>query len=152
MYGDDAVPWTALCVQVNDCGHAMQMVDLEEVVLPGNARLLYHDNECYDWGTLGWIMSAGTVDVEDYKYFIMINSSVRGPYAPPYMPVGLTFAMPWCLTAGREVSVCSARGQHVGQIRMCSQHVACLHGNHQLDLWVHLPRNSVHASQQYLTL
>ena len=64
------------------------MVDLEEVVLPGNARLLYHDNECYDWGTLGWIMSAGMVDAEDYKYFIMINSSVRGPYAPPYMPVG----------------------------------------------------------------
>lgn len=66
----------------------VQMVDLEEVVLPGNARLLYHDNECYDWGTLGWIMSAGMVDVEDYKYFIMINSSVRGPYAPPYLPVG----------------------------------------------------------------
>ena len=71
----------------------MQMVDLEEVVLPGNARLLYHDNECYDWGTLGWIMSAGMVDVEDYKYFIMINSSVRGPYAPPYMPVGLAITI-----------------------------------------------------------
>ena len=66
---------------------AMQLVDLEEVILPGNARLLYHDNECYDWGTLGWIMTAGLVDVDDYKHFIMINSSVRGPYAPPYQPV-----------------------------------------------------------------
>lgn len=66
---------------------AMQLVDLEEVILPGNARLLYHDNECYDWGTLGWIMSAGIVDVDDYKHFIMINSSVRGPYTPPYQPV-----------------------------------------------------------------
>ncbi len=72
------------------------MVDLEEVVLPGNARLLYHDNECYDWGTLGWIMSAGMVDVEDYKYFIMINSSVRGPYAPPYLPVGSLYTHVMC--------------------------------------------------------
>ena len=72
------------------------MVDLEEVVLPGNARLLYHDNECYDWGTLGWIMSAGMVDVEDYKYFIMINSSVRGPYAPPYLPVGSSCTLLSC--------------------------------------------------------
>ena len=76
------------CCRAEDGHVVMQMVDLEEVVLPGNARLLYHDNECYDWGTLGWIMSAGMVDVEDYKYFIMINSSVRGPYAPPYLPVG----------------------------------------------------------------
>lgn len=67
----------------------VQIVDLEEVIMPGNARLLYHDNECYDWGTLGWIMSAGIVDIQDYKYFIMINSSVRGPYAPPYQPVRL---------------------------------------------------------------
>lgn len=87
------------------------MVDLEEVVLPGNARLLYHDNECYDWGTLGWIMSAGMVDVEDYKYFIMINSSVRGPYAPPYMPVGLALTAPECHLTDREVYVCSAGGQ-----------------------------------------
>ncbi|CAL8468255.1 g7794 [Coccomyxa elongata] len=67
-------------------GGKSPLVDLEEVILPGNARLLYHDNECYDWGTLGWIMSAGIVDVDDYKHFIMINSSVRGPYAPPYQP------------------------------------------------------------------
>ena len=64
-----------------------QIVDLEEVVLPGNARLFHHDNECFDWGTLGWIMSAGMVDIQDYKYYIMVNSSVRGPYAPPYQPV-----------------------------------------------------------------
>lgn len=62
-------------------------MDLEEVILPGNARLFHHDAECFDWGTLGWIMSAGMVDVQDYKYFVMVNSGVRGPYAPPYEPV-----------------------------------------------------------------
>ena len=63
-----------------------QIVDLEEVILPGNARLFHHDAECFDWGTLGWIMSAGMVDVQDYKYFVMVNSGVRGPYALPYEP------------------------------------------------------------------
>ena len=82
------------------------MVDLEEVVLPGNARLLYHDNECYDWGTLGWIMSAGMVDLEDYKYFIMINSSVRGPYAPPYLPVGSLSTHITCVEAPRDRTSC----------------------------------------------
>jgi translation initiation factor eIF-2B subunit epsilon len=64
-----------------------QIVDLEEMVLPSNARLLYHDNECFDWGTLGWIMQAGIVDIQDYKYFVMVNSNVRGPYAQPYQIV-----------------------------------------------------------------
>lgn len=117
---------------------AMQMVDLEEVVLPGNARLLYHDNECYDWGTLGWIMSAGTVDVEDYKYFIMINSSVRGPYAPPYMPVGLAFAVPGCLLTNVEVYVCGARGPRPWQVLTKLYLVASLHGTSQLDLQLYM--------------
>ncbi len=73
----------------------MQLVDLEEVILPGNARLLYHDNECYDWGTLGWIMSAGIADVDDYKHFVMINSSVRGPYAAPFQPVSVRYNSPF---------------------------------------------------------
>lgn len=101
--------------------HATQIVDLEEVVLPGNARLFHHDNECFDWGTLGWIMSAGMVDIQDYKYFIMVNSSVRGPYAPPYQPVrGLFFyvfttlpaahaaSAPWHLVCACSQCPCSA--------------------------------------------
>ena len=29
--------------------------------LPPNARYLTHRNECYDWGTLGWLLSQGKV-------------------------------------------------------------------------------------------
>ncbi len=29
--------------------------------LPPNARYLYHKNECYDWGTIGWVFSSGQV-------------------------------------------------------------------------------------------
>ena len=56
--------------------------------LPKNVRVRNHTNECYDWGTFGWLLRSGEVAVEKYKYFILLNSSVRGPYLPPYVPVG----------------------------------------------------------------
>ncbi|KAL4428545.1 hypothetical protein ABPG75_002634 [Micractinium tetrahymenae] len=52
--------------------------------LPPNARYLYHKNECYDWGTIGWVFSTGQANPEDYKFFLFMNSSVRGPFVPPY--------------------------------------------------------------------
>ena len=90
---------------------ARQIVDLEEVILPGNARLFHHDAECFDWGTLGWIMSAGMVDVQDYKYFVMVNSGVRGPYAPPYEPVRAVLA---AACAGMPAHACCWPWAHDG--------------------------------------
>lgn len=55
--------------------------------LPSNARYTYHENKCYDWGTFGWAMETAKVDASKYKYIIFMNSSVRGPYLPPYWPV-----------------------------------------------------------------
>ena len=53
--------------------------------LPSNAKYLHHANECYDWGTFGWALEHEKVQVRDYKYFIFLNSSVRGPFLPPYL-------------------------------------------------------------------
>ena len=53
--------------------------------LPNNAKYLHHFNECFDWGTFGWAMQQENVQVADYKYFIFLNSSVRGPFLPPYL-------------------------------------------------------------------
>lgn len=53
--------------------------------LPSNAKYLHHANECYDWGTFGWALEHEQVQVRDYKYFIFLNSSVRGPFLPPYL-------------------------------------------------------------------
>ena len=54
-------------------------------VLPHNAKYIYHENACYDWGTLGWfLLHSGFISLDDYTYFIFINSSVRGPYIPAY--------------------------------------------------------------------
>ncbi len=35
--------------------------------LPPNARTVMHGNECYDWGTLGWVMVNGIVETGRYK-------------------------------------------------------------------------------------
>ena len=67
--------------------------------LPSNAKYLHHSNECFDWGTFGWAMKQENVQVADYKYFIFLNSSVRGPFLPPYLQVCLApaSAMPCIL-------------------------------------------------------
>jgi hypothetical protein len=57
-------------------------VDLPK--LPANAWYEFHDNVCFDYGTMGWLMRSGKVDFSRYKYFIMMNSSVRGPFVPAY--------------------------------------------------------------------
>ncbi len=37
-------------------------------------------------GAFGWLLQrSGEVNYKDYKYFIFINSSVRGPYLPAYI-------------------------------------------------------------------
>ena len=55
--------------------------------LPPNAHVLLHENKCYDWGTIGWALQRDTVDTSLYHYFIFMNSSVRGPFLPAYVPV-----------------------------------------------------------------
>ena len=55
--------------------------------LPSNAQYVYHENKCYDWGTFGWALSSGKVDPSKYKHIIFMNSSIRGPFLPPYWPV-----------------------------------------------------------------
>lgn len=55
--------------------------------VPSNARYLFHQNECYDWGTFGWALKAMDINATSYKYFVLMNSSVRGPFVPTYIKV-----------------------------------------------------------------
>ena len=57
--------------------------------LPSNARYVYHDNVCYDWGTFGFALDNSVPDVAIYKYIVFMNSSIRGPHLPAYWPVSL---------------------------------------------------------------
>jgi hypothetical protein len=62
--------------------------EVELPPLPANAKYVYHPNECYDWGTIGWLLfESKIVKAARYKYFIIVNSSVRGPFLPPVVPV-----------------------------------------------------------------
>jgi hypothetical protein len=57
--------------------------------LPEHAAYVPHENECYDWGSYGWmLLQTGFVNIKKYRYFFFINSSVRGPYLPAYARVG----------------------------------------------------------------
>ena len=52
--------------------------------LPSNAHYIQHENKCFDIGTIGWFLSSGIIDIMKYKYFIFLNSSVRGPFIVSY--------------------------------------------------------------------
>jgi hypothetical protein len=36
-------------------------------LLPSNGRYVYHTNECYDWGTAGWLLKSNLVQVSRYR-------------------------------------------------------------------------------------
>jgi len=55
-------------------------------LLPKNARVVFHQNECFDLGTVGWLLfQSGEVDISEYSYFGWLNPSVRGPFLPSYV-------------------------------------------------------------------
>ena len=89
----------------------LQQVDnkvIDEKELPplpkGNAFYFQHENRCFDYGTIGWFFEKYTIgppwpnrqasvanatdqgkfNLTQYKYFIFMNSSIRGPFFPPY--------------------------------------------------------------------
>lgn len=56
--------------------------------LPPHAAYVRHQNECYDWGSYGWVLlQTGLVSIAKYRYFFFVNSSVRGPFLPAYARV-----------------------------------------------------------------
>ncbi|KAH7621353.1 hypothetical protein NADE_006616 [Nannochloris sp. 'desiccata'] len=68
---------------------------LDTPVLPSNARFILHPNECFDLGTVGWVLQTQIKDLSKYKYFIWLNSSVRGPFLPPFLRGHLHWSLPF---------------------------------------------------------
>ncbi len=82
VIGDDVADVIIIVQQ----GGGLQNVSLPE--LPMHAQYVPHANECYDWGSYGWLLlRSGHVNVTAYRYFFFINSSVRGPFMPAYARV-----------------------------------------------------------------
>lgn len=55
--------------------------------LPKNVQIVRRENLCYDGGAAGEVIR--NMDIRPYQYFIILNSSVRGPFLPRY------FNQPW---------------------------------------------------------
>lgn len=67
--------------------HGEGLTDLTtQPKLPSNARIVHHRNTCFDIGTVGWVLDHHVSDRRKFKYFIFLNSSVRGPFLPAYLP------------------------------------------------------------------
>ena len=50
--------------------------------LPLNVKVVRRGNLCYDGGTAGEVLAG--LDIRPYRFFIIMNSSVRGPFLPAY--------------------------------------------------------------------
>jgi hypothetical protein len=49
-----------------------------------NIRYIFVRNSQFDFGGIAYVLNNGILQVERYKYFIFVNSSVRGPFLPRY--------------------------------------------------------------------
>ena len=47
-----------------------------------NIKILRRDNKDYDFG--GFAHALNFIDIDKYNYYIFLNTSVRGPFIPPY--------------------------------------------------------------------
>ena len=61
------------------------------------ATVLHRPNTCYDWGAWGWALrprslGGGGLVRPHHRYFLLVNSSVRGPFVPPAAHAAATAA------------------------------------------------------------
>lgn len=56
--------------------------------LPPNVEIILRPNTpCRSaWGVLGWLIESNSIDPHGYKNFILVDSSVRGPFLPSHWP------------------------------------------------------------------
>lgn len=53
--------------------------------LPPNSKIVLHENECYDIGTVGWLLfESNHVELKKFDFFLWMNPSVRGPFVPSW--------------------------------------------------------------------
>ena len=87
--------------------------------LPRWATYIPHENICYDWGTWGWFLfHSGLINHNQFRYFVFINSSVRGPFLPSFikrswLDVFISLMSPVVKLAGPTIN-CESSGQAIG--------------------------------------
>jgi len=96
------VPWPNLRLLLNGTKHlnttagaTTDKKSMNPPFLPSNARFLLHPNKCFDLGTVGWVLKTQIKNLSKYKYFMWLNSSVRGPFLPPFLRRHLHWTLPF---------------------------------------------------------
>jgi len=66
----------------------------EELPAVPAVQYLYYGGKCLEWGMVGWALQSGQVSWQQYKYFIMLSSAVRGPFLPTYLEGRMHWTQP----------------------------------------------------------
>eukprot|EP00892_Ulva_mutabilis_P010141 jgi/Ulvmu1/749/UM010_0123.1 len=93
-------------------GPTSPAVALPELPRDAVARYVRHSNECYDWGTFGWVLKTQAINTDAYQHFIFLNSSVRGPFLPTYLQ-------------GRVHFTEAMTSKLVGEVKMVGPTISC---------------------------
>lgn len=64
--------------------YALEIMELFPTDLPRNVQLIQVGLRCYNLGTVGWVLEHAGLDLSRFKYFVWLDSSVRGPFLPVY--------------------------------------------------------------------
>jgi hypothetical protein len=110
-------------IKPNDGAHyiiAVEFDDYPEVYpekfpsdLPSNVEIIRATGRCYNFGTIGLVLKDKETDLSPYKYFIWMDSSVKGPFKPLYLDNDNT---PW---HRRFTSQLDAKTKLVGSTISC---------------------------------
>lgn len=84
----------------------------------GRVRVVHRPNTCYDGGTMGEVLRAYPRLATAYRYFVLMNASVRGPFLPRYFAA--TVGGPWTAVL---TSLLSDETKLVGTTLSCQTHV-----------------------------
>ena len=57
---------------------------------PKNVQIFEKENNCFDLGSIGWLLEKDGTILERYNYYIWVNASVRGPFLVPYAGIHWT--------------------------------------------------------------
>lgn len=81
-------------IKENDGAHYVIVIEADDYLevyperfpskLPKNVEIIRSGGRCYNYGTVGLVLNEG-VRWEKYKYFVWLDSSVRGPFLPAYL-------------------------------------------------------------------
>lgn len=84
----------------------------------GRVRVVHRPNTCYDGGTMGEVLRAYPRLATAYRYFVLMNASVRGPFLPRYFAA--TVGGPWTAAL---TSLLTDEVKLVGTTLSCQTHV-----------------------------